>query len=143
MSPLPDFTGTLAFVASPSPCGVGGIDLDSDEALVILTPTLGPSATLLAHRLARYCANAPCTFGVDELGMSFGLGRQLLMRALARLELFGVITRVGDAPAWVVRLHIIPDKRWLAQLPAYLQCDLERFGHAPSPNPVQPAPSVG
>ena len=33
-----------------------GLPTDSDEALVILCPVLGPSATIVLHRLARYAS---------------------------------------------------------------------------------------
>ena len=44
-------------VAWIDPVCDGGLPADSDEALVLLCPVLGPSATLMLHRLARYAAH--------------------------------------------------------------------------------------
>ena len=46
----------------------GGLDADSDDALVYLTPILGPTATLLLHRLARYLTGevAAQTWTMDD-----------------------------------------------------------------------------
>jgi predicted transcriptional regulator len=73
----------------------GAHPTDSDEALWWWTPTLGPSATILAHHLTYYATTQPGTpISTDDLAILIGLGRlgSKLRDTLARLERFGVIT---------------------------------------------------
>ena len=91
-----------------------------------LTPILGPSATLILHRIARYLTAAPeCTFTVNELAATFGLANtdgtpsHAFARALHRMEMFGMARTVGSRTE--IRLIIPPlAQRHLTRIPAYL-----------------------
>jgi hypothetical protein len=95
----------------------------SNDTLVWWTPILGPTATLLAHRLAGHVARgAEVRFSLIDLARTLGLGGSLtkVRSALTRLERFGVITTDGDAV--FVRVALPPlTRRQRSQLPAYLQ----------------------
>ena len=52
---------TFDVIAWADPVCDHGLPTDSDEALVILCPVLGPSATLMLHRLARYASTGTTT----------------------------------------------------------------------------------
>src|SRR4051812_22798076 len=71
----------------------GAIATCSDDALVWWTPSLGPTAVLMAHRLAAYASNGTTTFTVEDLAATFGMGGGVsrLARTLVRLERFDVI----------------------------------------------------
>ena len=103
-----------------------GLPADSDEALVLLCPVLGPSATLMLHRLARYAVAGPTTWEPEVLAATFGLSAKVLApKALSRLSRFGFAT-IGSA-GLAVRTHVPPlPHRWLAQLPDYLRSQWPR-----------------
>jgi len=113
----------LSFVRSPSPPPLNAIELDTDEALTLLTPTLGPSCTLLVHRLARYLRDQEqVTFGEEELAATFGLAVAHLHRTIDRAAAFGVIHPLpDDSTCWVVRCQTAMAERWIRHLPEYLQ----------------------
>ena len=104
----------------------GGLPADSDEALVLLCPVLGPSATLMLHRLARYAVAGPTTWEPEVFAATFGLASGgLAPKALSRLSRFGFAT-IGWAGI-AVRTHVPPlPQRWLAQLPDYLRDERPR-----------------
>jgi hypothetical protein len=108
-------------VAWIDPVCDGGLPADSDEALVLLCPVLGPSATLILHRLARYAVVGPTTWEPDVFAATFGLSAEVLApKALARLSRFGFAT-IGSA-GLAVRTHVPPlSQRWLSLLPDYLR----------------------
>ena len=54
-------------VAWVDPVCDAGFPCDSDEALVVLCPVLGPSATMILHRLARYASAGPTTLGARRV----------------------------------------------------------------------------
>ena len=58
---------TFDVVAWIDPVCANGVPSDSDEALVILCPVLGPSATLVLHRLSRYATAGPTVVGTGSL----------------------------------------------------------------------------
>jgi hypothetical protein len=103
-----------------------GIPTDSDEALVVLCPVLGPSATVVLHRLSRYAASGPTTWEPGVFAATFGLSKNcatgLATKAIARLARFGFAT-IGSSTL-AVRTHVpsLP-QRGLASLPDYLQAD--------------------
>jgi hypothetical protein len=103
-----------------------GLSTDSDEALVILCPVLGPSATMVLHRLARYASSGPTTWEPAVFAATFGLSKNapsgLAAKAIARLARFGFAT-VGSTTL-AVRTHVPPlPQRWLTALPDYLRDD--------------------
>ena len=80
-------------VAWIDPICDGGLPADSDEALVLLCPVLGPSATLMLHRLARYAVAGPTTWEPEVFAATFGLASGgLAPKALSRLSRFGFAT---------------------------------------------------
>ena len=113
-------------VAWIDPVCDGGLPADSDEALVILCPVLGPSATLILHRLSRYASSGPTTWEPGEFATTFGLSTNsstgLATKAVARLARFGFAT-IGSS-ALSIRTHVPPlPQRWLLLLPDYLRDD--------------------
>ena len=113
-------------IAWHDPLCDSGIAADSDEALVVLCPLLGPSATIVLHRLARYATSGPTTWEPIVFASTFGLSKNcassLATKAIARLARFGFAT-IGSSTL-AVRTHVptLP-QRWLAALPDYLRAD--------------------
>lgn len=120
-------TTHLLFTTWNDPAVTTGIPADSDDALVWLTPILGPTATLILHRLARYLTNAPeCAFTTSELAATFGLANTdgtpspAFAKALKRLHMFGMARTIGSHTE--IRLIIPPlPQRHLARIPTYLR----------------------
>ena len=120
---LPSFE-VVALTAS---AGADAIHADSDEALVILCPILGPSATLILHRLSRYAAQSPTWWTPLEFGRTFGLSSNgtsgLALRSVVRLAKFGFAV-IGTG-SLAVRTVVPPlPPKWLDTLPTYLRADL-------------------
>lgn len=95
----------------------------SDATLAFLTPILGPSATLILHRLGGYAAEGDSEWTPHDFAATFGLGHDehtaLAARSLARLVSFGM-ARI-DSAGIAVRTHVGPlPERWAARLPSYL-----------------------
>ena len=95
----------------------------SDATLVYLCPILGPSATVILHRLGGYAAQGESDWTPHEFAATFGLGHDehtaLAARSLARLVSFGM-ARI-DSAGIAVRTHVGPlPERWAARLPTYL-----------------------
>ena len=103
-----------------------GIPTDSDEALVVLCPVLGPSATIVLHRLARYAATGPTTWDPGVFAATFGLSKNcasgLATKVIARLARFGFATISSSTLAVRTQVPSLP-QRWLASLPDYLLAD--------------------
>ena len=102
----------------------GGLPTDSDEALTLLCPVLGPSATIILHRLARYASAGPTEWEPEPFAATFGLSKTTLApRALSRLSRFGM-AEIG-ATQLAVRTTVphVP-LHWLERLPEYLRNDL-------------------
>jgi hypothetical protein len=117
---------TFEVIAWIDPVCDHGLSTDSDEALVILCPVLGPSATMVLHRLARYASSGPTTWEPTVFAATFGLSKNapsgLAAKAVARLARFGFAT-VGSSTL-AVRTHVPPlPQRWLTALPDYLRVD--------------------
>ncbi|MGE0795469.1 MAG: hypothetical protein AB7O29_09005 [Acidimicrobiia bacterium] len=115
---------TLAVVAYPDPVvesAPGAIPTASDDALIWWTPSVGPTAMLMAHRFATYAADGPSSWSLDDLAQTFGAGQSTsrMTHTLDRLERFGIIVRRGDIVG--VRLWLPPlTARQQARLPEYL-----------------------
>lgn len=97
-----------------------GIVTDTDDALYYLLPTLGPTATLVLHRVARHLRYTPdVTFDTAELAAQFGVGPQQLRSSLRRLEMFGAIRSSGD------RYDVRPAKQLTRKMREHLPASLQ------------------
>jgi hypothetical protein len=111
-------------IAWDAPACSSGLLTDSDEALVLLCPVLGPSATIILHRLARYASAGPTVWEPEPFAATFGLSKVALApKALSRLSRFGLA--LIDTQRIAVRTTVprMPE-HWLALLPDYLRYDL-------------------
>lgn len=114
----------ITVIAWPDPVidnAAGSIPTASDDALVWWTPTIGPTAALMAHRFATYAADGPSVWPLVDLAQTFGLGQSLgrVTHTLDRLARFGIIARRGDTVA--VRMMLAPlTARQRVRLPGYL-----------------------
>ena len=115
---------TLAVVAYPDPvveAAAGSIPTASDDALIWWTPSVGPTAMLMAHRFATYATEGPSSWSLADLAQTFGAGNSTgrVLHTLDRLERFGITVRRGDIVG--IRLWLPPlTARQRAQLPEYL-----------------------
>ena len=115
---------TLAVVAYPDPVvenAAGSIPTASDDALIWWTPSVGPTAMLMAHRFATYAADGPSSWSLADLALTFGAGNSTgrMLHTLDRLERFGIVVRRGDIIG--IRLWLPPlTARQRARLPEYL-----------------------
>ncbi len=114
----------ITVIAWPDPVidnAAGSIPTASDDALIWWTPTIGPTAALMAHRFATYAADGPSVWPLVDLAQTFGLGQALgrVTHTLDRLDRFGIVARHGDTVA--VRLMLAPlSARQRVRLPGYL-----------------------
>ena len=93
----------------------------SDEAMIFRIPSVGCLAMSMAFRFASYAAQAPSTWAVDDIALTFGLRESVarVRHALDRLEGFNIIQREGRT-VWV-RLWLPPlGYRQQSKLPRYL-----------------------
>ncbi len=108
-----------------------GIAADSDDALVVLCPILGPSATLILHRLSRYASGGPTVWAPSEFARTFGLASAestvKAAKAVARLAQFGFVTVRDNTLAVRTKVPPVP-QRWLQRVPDYLRSDLAAAG---------------
>ena len=84
-------------------------------------PSVGCLAMSMAFRFASYAAQAPSTWAVDDIALTFGLSESVarVRHALDRLEGFNIIQREGRT-VWV-RLWLPPlGYRQQSKLPRYL-----------------------
>lgn len=115
---------TIAVVAYPDPvveAAVGSIRTASDDALIWWTPSVGPTAMLMAHRFATYAAEGPTSWSLADLARTFGAGNSgnRMVHTLDRLERFGIVVRRGDIVG--IRLWLPPlTARQRTRLPDYL-----------------------
>lgn len=97
-----------------------GIITDTDDALYYLLPTLGPTATLVLHRVARHLRYTPdITFDTADLAAQLGVGTHQLHNSLRRLEMFGAIRNDGD------RLEVRPAKQLTRKMHDHLPPSLQ------------------
>ncbi len=97
------------------------VPTNSDEAMVFWTPSVGCLAMTMALRFSTYAAQAPSTWAVDDIALTFGVRESVsrVRHALDRLEGFNIICR-DDRTVWV-RLWLPPlGYRQQAKLPRYL-----------------------
>ena len=102
------------------PLVVARFDADTDEALMFLTPVLGPTSTLVLHRLARALSSGgPLCWTLADLAATFGVSLGQIDRTIDRLERFGYARRDGFTLA--VRTTVPPlTRRHVERLPTYL-----------------------
>lgn len=102
------------------PFTVARFDADADEALMFLTPVLGPTSTLVLHRLARALkSGGPLCWTLADLASTFGVSIGQIDRTIDRLERFGYARRDGFTLA--VRRTVPPlPRRHVERLPTYL-----------------------
>ena len=84
-------------------------------------PSVGCLAMSMAFRFASYAAQAPSTWAVDDIALTFGVRESVtrVRHALDRLASFNIICR-DDRTVWV-RLWLPPlGYRQQAKLPRYL-----------------------
>lgn len=117
---------TFKVTAMVDPVCADGLPTDSDEALVVLCPVLGPSATLMLHRLARYASTGATTWAPSVFAATFGLSKNaptgLAAKAVGRMARFG-FANIGSATL-TVRTHMPPlPQRFVDYLPDYLRND--------------------
>jgi hypothetical protein len=111
-------------VAWDDPLSTNGLPADTDEAMTLLCPVLGPSATIMLHRLARYASVGPTEWEPETFAATFGLSKaNLAARALSRLSRFG-FGQIGSTRLTVRTTVPHMPVHWLAQLPEYLRRDL-------------------
>jgi hypothetical protein len=99
----------------------GSIPTASDAALVWWTPTIGPTAMLIAHRFASYAADGPSEWPLVDVAQTFGLAQAVgrVTHSLDRLERFGVIARHGETVAVRLMLPRLTARQRVG-LPGYL-----------------------
>jgi hypothetical protein len=93
-----------------------------------LCPILGPTSTLLLHRLAQFTVHGqPVRVDTPELAAQFGVKHAVLAKALDRLERFSFTRHLTALDITVVRGEIAPlAARQLERLPASLQHSYQR-----------------
>lgn len=102
------------------PLATGVFDSDTDEALMFLAPVLGPTSTMVLHRLARaLVSGGPVCWSLTDLATTFGVSLGQIDRTIDRLERFGYARRDGFTLA--VRVAVPPlTRRHIERLPAHL-----------------------
>jgi hypothetical protein len=102
------------------PLAAHGLRSDSDDALIYLPPFLGPTSTLVLHRLSRCLTTGTrVVWSIDELAATFGVGASQMRSTLARLERFGMIRTVGERCEVRTRIPALA-ARHVERMPAYL-----------------------
>lgn len=102
------------------PLDADGIGADTDDALMFLTPFLGPTSTLLLHRLTR-ALNTGGRQGwtLSDLAGTFGVSVGQIDRTIDRLERFGFARRDGFRLVVRTRFSTLPS-RHTDRFPDYL-----------------------
>ena len=105
------------------------LDLGSDDALIWVTPWLGPSATIILHRFCTWFKQGEqfVNISLEDVARSVGLvytpsTNDRFIKTMQRLELFNLISfDPADTPKIWVRTHLthLP-QQFDNRLPAYL-----------------------
>lgn len=104
----------------------GATPTTDPDALAYWTPSIGPTAALIAARWARDCArhHSAAHWRLDDLAATFGVSPTIAARAVDRLDRFGIITRHDATIA--VRLVLPPlPGRLRERLPASLAVEYD------------------
>jgi hypothetical protein len=113
-------TPTWKLTVWNDPRAASGLQTDTDDALIYLSPVLGPTSTLTLHRLARCLTTGTSrVWSIEDLAATFGVGTSQMRASLARLERFGMIRTVGDRLEVRTRLASL-SVRHVERMPAYL-----------------------
>lgn len=103
------------------------LDCSSDDALWYLTPSLGPSSTLVLHHVTQWLnasAGLVCTYDLEALSAMFGLTPSTFLHTMKRLEAFGCARRIVDSDerqCWEVRTVMPPlSRRFARRIPLTL-----------------------
>lgn len=115
-------TDTLIFVAirpeTPMP---GMLDLADSNMLHYITPSLGPTSTLVLFHAAvqaRSCVMNSARFVAGDMAHSLGVQMGMLIKSLKRLTIFGLLTpSVYIDNCWDMPTHIVLPSRWLDKIP--------------------------
>ena len=120
------------FIAWSDPPPEGGFDADSDRMIELNCPKLGPTATLLLHRIARQLRTQPWVWwDLAELAPLFGLGHvgnpigtnHPVRKAINRLLKFGYMRQTVGYPELIEVRTVIPplSPSRIEQLPVSLR----------------------
>jgi hypothetical protein len=113
-------TPTWKLAVWNDPRAANGLQTDTDDALIYLSPVLGPTATLTLHRLSRCLTTGTGrAWSIEDLAATFGVGASQMRASLARLERFGMIRTTGDRIEVRTRIAALP-VRHVERMPAYL-----------------------
>jgi hypothetical protein len=114
-------TYLIATAWTPEP-QAGDMACDSDDALIWLGPSLGPTSCLVLHRISRYLTETD-TFSIEytDLARTFGVGTGQLKRNIERLCQFGHARRNGDILEVATTFRLTP--KAAGKLPDYLKAD--------------------
>jgi hypothetical protein len=99
----------------------GAMPTASDDALVWYTPFVGTIGMVMAHRFARYAADGPSRWTIEDIAATFGLGHspKRIVGVIGRLERWGIVR--CQATTIAVRLWLPPlTLRLRRRLPDYL-----------------------
>lgn len=115
-------SGSIAFARWDDEAAAEGFETFSNDTLVWLTPILGPTSTLLLHRIAWYHDSGVILWiaDADELAATFGVGVGHLRLTLLRLENFGMIAGAGEHTKVRSRIPKLP-RRWRDRYPTQLR----------------------
>jgi hypothetical protein len=113
-------TRTWKLTVWNDPRAANGLQTDTDDALIYLTPVLGPTSTLVLHRFSRCLRTGTSrVWSIEDLAATFGVGVSQMRASLARLERFGMIRLAGDRIEVRTRLASLT-VRHAERMPAYL-----------------------
>ena len=103
------------------------LDCASDDALWYLTPSLGPSSTLVLHHVTQWLnasGGLVCTYGLEAMSSMFGLTPSTFMHTLKRLAAFGCARQtidLADHQCWEIRTAMPPlSRRFARRIPLTL-----------------------
>lgn len=98
--------------------------LDGNEALMFLTPILGPTSTLVLHRCASWLTyENRIRIGTEDFAGHFGVSVSQLASSVRRLQAFGFVDEYGDEFHVASAIYHFP-VRWLERMPTQLQLQL-------------------
>ena len=78
-------TPTLQLAVWDDPLAANGLQTDTDDALIYLPPFLGPTSSLVLHRLSRCLTTGTGrVWSIEDLAATFGVGASQMRASLAR-----------------------------------------------------------
>ena len=113
-------TPTLQLAVWDDPLAANGLQSDTDDALIYLPPFLGPTSSLVLHRLSRCLTTGTGrVWSIEDLAATFGVGASQMRASLNRLERFGMIRTVGARTEVRTRVPALAARN-IERMPAYL-----------------------